>query len=181
MRALAGWWWRVRRGLRRIQGPYGRCSVSRWETPVSDIERLLPVSLCDRDERLVVTVEASWDPSRARWRVAFSGYQAYRKADELHLTALWCRLDATGQRCGSTFVVEHSPWIDELVEIRPLRHYVLCTLDGVIEVAAEVEPEWEELGPSHAEPSLPGRSRHLWHGEDDARIDRIVDDIQRRQ
>ena len=66
MGAVARWWWRVRRGLRRIRGPYARWSVSRWETPVSDVDRLLLVSLCDRDERLRVTVEASWEPSRPR-------------------------------------------------------------------------------------------------------------------
>ncbi len=180
MRTVGRWWRRVRRVLCRIRGPYARWSISRWETPVSDIDRILSVSLCDQDDRLIVTMEAAWEPNRPRWRVTFSRYQAYRNADELHLTSLWVWLDSSGQRCGSTFVVEQSPWIDELAQIRPLRHYVIATLDDVIEVAAEVAPEWEELGPALTEPPLPARSRHLWYGEDNAEIEQVVRKFQSR-
>jgi hypothetical protein len=130
---------------------------------------------------LVVTVEASWEPDRPRWDVTFSKYQACRSADEIHLTALWAWLDSSGQRCGSTFIVEDSAWIQELVELSPLRHYVLATLDDVIEVACEVEPRWEAMGSAQAELPLDARSRHFWKGEDDADIDRLVDEVRRGQ
>lgn len=178
MGAFGRLWFRLQLAIRRMRGPYARWSISRWDTPISHFDRILVVSLCDRDHRLVVDVEAPWEPSRPRWRVSFTNCQAYRNADELHLTALWGWLDSSGQRCGSTFVVENSSWIKELVELQPLRHYVVATLDDVIEVACETEPVWETLESAPAEPPLDARSRHLWIGEDDARIDDLKDKLR---
>ncbi len=76
-------------------------------------------------------------------------------------------------------MVENSSWIKELVELQPLRHYVLATLDDVIEVACETEPVWETLEPAGAEPSLDAASRHLWVGEDTAGINGLIDEMRR--
>ena len=172
--------WRLRTMVRRIFGPYHHWSIRRWETPVSDVQRLTLVSLSDCNASLDVTVEASWESPRRRWKVQFSRYPAFRSTDEMHLQQLWGWLDGSSQRCGSTFTVLNSPWIDEVLVDYPI-HYVLCTLDDIIEVVSEKEPVWQPLEDAPEDAPIPGKVQHLFLPEDEAEVEKLVQDIRDRQ
>ena len=126
-----------------------------------------------------MTFEASWGEGRPRWRVTFSRYSAYRNTDELHLCDLWRWLGKSGQRGSNAFTVERSRWIAELVEMHPLQHFVICTLDDIVEVAAEVDPVWETLGPAPPDATFVGKVQNLWVREDGAEIDKLRQDLTR--
>jgi hypothetical protein len=127
---------------------YEEWVITRWETPVGDIDRLLMVSLVDRQGELQLVVEAFRAPNRPRWRVTFRDYPAYRNIDERYRDALWRWLDASAQRCGATFTVSESPafsswgatYFDDVNRHR--RHFVISTADDVIEVLSAGEPIW---------------------------------------
>lgn len=170
MRSL--WIWildknaRLRAAYYRRFGTYARATLRRWETPVVDIMRLLPVSLTDQDRKLVAVYEASWEPERPRWKVTFTRVAAYRAGDEMHSGQYWVHRDRVARRCGETFIVERSPWLKELVEMQPLKHYVVTTLDEVLEVAAEVEPTWETAPPAEQGSPMPGKVQHYFWPDD---------------
>lgn len=161
--------------------------ISRWETPVVDENRLLMVSLTDVDRELILLLESSRGAGRQRWRVRFRQYPAYRNIDEAYRTDLWLWLDESGQRVGYTFTVEESPPLASwgavyLHAIEPkTRHFVIATEDDVVEVLSAEDPVWEAVDPAEAEASLPGKSTHLYIGQDDAAIERLVEDVKRRQ
>lgn len=160
--------------------------ISRWETPVVDLDRLLMVSLTDADQELVLLLEDA--RTRDRWRVRWRGrYPAYRNIDESYRVGLWQWLHHSGQRCGSTFLVQETPvfasWETgylEVVEPRT-RHFVIATDDDVVEVLSQSEPIWETAEAPEPEAGPPGKARHLYRGEDDAEIDREFAEIMERQ
>ena len=160
--------------------------ISRWETPVVDVDRLLMVSLGDVDRELVLLLESSRVPSRPRWRVRFRQYPAYRNIDEAYRTDLWRWLDESGQRLGFTFTVEESPRFASwgtvyLHDVLPkTRHFVIATEDDVVEVLSAEEPTWEAAEPAEASAPLPGKARHLYVGQDDAEIERLYTDRKNR-
>jgi hypothetical protein len=166
---------------------YEGWSICRWETPVVDEDRLLMVSLDDVDRELVLLLESGRDPGRPRWRVRFRQYPAYRNIDEAYRTDLWAWLDKSGQRLGFTFTVEESPPLASwgtvyLHEVVPrIRHFVIATEDDVVEVLSAEEPVWEAADPAEPGEPRPGKARHLFRGEDDEEIDRLVEDVRRRQ
>ncbi len=166
---------------------YKGWGISRWETPVVDEDRLLLVSLADADQELVLLLESGRAPGLPRWRVRFRQYPAYRNIDEAYRTDLWSWLDESGQRLGSTFTVQESPPLASwgtvyLHDVVPrIRHFVIATGDDVVEVLSSEEPVWEAASPAEAGELLPGKSRHLYVGEDDAEIERLVEEAQRRQ
>jgi|GEM_PF-2297950 len=161
--------------------------ISRWETPVVDVDRLLMVSLADVGRELVMLLECLHAPGRPRWRVRFRQYPAYRNIDEAYRTELWRWLDESGQRLGFTFTVAESPplasWGTEyLHDVVPgIRHFVVATEDDVVEVLSAEEPVWEAAVPAPVNSPLPGKAKHLYVGEDDQEIERLVEDVKRRQ
>ncbi len=154
--------------------------VSRWETPVVDVERLLMVSLTDANRQLIIVLEGPRALGRPRWRVTFGHYPAYRNIDESYRVKLWKWLDDSGQRCGFTFTVEENPkfasWeTGYLEDVAPnTRHYVITTEDDVVEVLSVDEPIWQLLEPAQADDPLPEKVQHLYAGEDDAAIRRML-------
>ncbi|WP_145067018.1 hypothetical protein [Engelhardtia mirabilis] len=145
------------------------------------------VSLADVDRELVLLLESGRGSDRPRWRVRFKQYPAYRNIDEAYRTDLWSWIDSSGQRLGFTFTVEESPPLASwgtvyLHEVVPgIRHFVIATEDDVVEVLSAEEPVWEVARPAEAGEPLPGKARHLYLGEDDVEIDRLVADVKRRQ
>jgi hypothetical protein len=165
---------------------YRGWKISRWETPIVDVRRVLLVSLVDAGRELTILLERHSSSERLRWRVRFRKYPAYRNIDEAFRLELWKWLDESGQRCGSTFTVIESPplasWeTSYLHEVRPgVRHYVIATDDDVVEVLSHDAPTWEEAEPALPGDPLPGKSTHLYLGEDDAAIEHLVEDLNRR-
>lgn len=161
--------------------------ICRWETPVVDIDRLVLVSLADADCELVLLLESFRAPGRSRWRVRFRQYPAYRNIDEAYRTGLWRRLDESGQRVGFTFTVEESPRLASwgtvyLHVVEPqIRHYVIATEDDVVEVLSAEDPKWEPAEPAESVAPLPGKARHLYVGDDDAAIEQLTKDLERRK
>lgn len=88
--------------------------------------------------------------------------------------------------CGSTFTVIESPPLASwgtgyLHELRPgVRHYVVATLDDVVEVCSHETPVWEAVEPAPLGAPLPGKSEHLYVGEDDMAIERLLEDLRQR-
>lgn len=160
--------------------------ICRWETPVVDENRLLMLSLADVERELILLLESS-RADRQRWRVRFRRYPAYRNIDESYRTDLWRWLDDSGQRLGFTFTVEESPplasWGTVYLHVLSpgIRHFVIATADDVVEVLSTEEPVWEAMSPAKAGEPLPGKTRHLYLGEDDEEIERLVEDVRRRQ
>ena len=165
---------------------YRNWTITRWETPVVDVPRVLLVSLVDAGRELTLLLEGHARDGRPRWRVRFRDYPAYRNIDEAFRLDLWKWLDESAQRCGSTFTVVESPplasWATGyLHELPPgVRHYVVTTGDDVVEVLSHHAPIWEEAEPADPSDSLPGKGEHLYQGEDDDAIERLGEDLQRR-
>lgn len=163
---------------------YKGWQVSDWRSPVAEVDRLLMVSLTDENRELVIVLEGSWVPGRPRWRVRFRPYSGYRNLDERYRGDLWQWLHDSSQGCGGTFIVEEDPpfasWgTDYLKGFEPsTKHFVVCTEDDVIEVLSSAWPTWEAIEPAAPESLLPGKSQHLFVGEDDEAIQQLVDDIQ---
>jgi hypothetical protein len=167
---------------------YDNWTVTRWETPVVDIRRLLLVSLVDANHELTLILEASSSQCRARWRVRWRRYPGYRNLDEAFRTQLWQRLDESGQRCGWTFTVEETPPLASWDSSGYLagmwsgaRHYVIATDDDVVEILSDEAPTWETLPPAAVDEPPAGKSTHLYMGEDDAEIQRVFAETKDRQ
>jgi hypothetical protein len=156
---------------------YEQWIVQRWETPVSDFRELAMVSLVDSDGLLKITLEAFREVGRPRWSFIFDQYPAYRNILEEYRYRLWNHLSTTSQRCGATFCVVNSPWIENLINEENLdiyhskaRHFILITEDDVIEVLSSGEPEVVALGFTSNEIKIPGKSEILIHPEDKEKI-----------
>jgi len=165
---------------------YEQWLIARWDTPVVDIDQLLMVSLVDSRGELTLTFEAFRSPERPRWTVRFGKSLGYRNIDEAYRLGLWRWLDQSGQRCGHTFLVQESPklasWATEyLHEVIPsVRHFVIATEDDVIEVLCANEPSWEVAPPAKHDDPLPGKTLHLYAGEDDEEIERQLSDLRKK-
>jgi hypothetical protein len=140
------------------------------------------------DGELTVAIEDIHSPQRIRWQFVFKKYSAYRNILEEHRLELWQHLDKTQQRCGNTFTVSYSPWIASFRPSEPLLdmdfptlvHYVVATGDDVIEVLSPEPPNIENTGPAPSDAPAPGKSSHLYYPRDKDEIDRLVNDIRRR-
>jgi hypothetical protein len=161
--------------------------VTRWDTPVSDVAELYLASLTDARRELTLVLEGPLASGRPRWRVEFQDYPGYRNLDEAFRVELWQWLDMSGQRCGSTFVVSEplplASWATSgLHQLYPgLRHYVVATMDDVIEVLAAREPSWTVVEPAGLRDPPPGKSTHLFLGRDDDAIARLEQEIKSRE
>jgi len=62
-----------------------------------------------------------------------------------------------------------------------VRHFVIATNDDVIEVLSAAEPIWEAIEAAGVDEPLPGKSVHLYVGEDDEEIRRLGEDLESRK
>ena len=163
---------------------YETWTIRRWDTPVSDIRSITMVSLTDDNLRLEIILEATREEARPRWAVRFADYPAYRNIMEGYRLKLWTHLDETGQRCGHTFTVEASPWLQVFhkeepvleVQYSSLQHFVITTEDDVIEVLSPEVPEIEFLGNAPPDSPLPGKSDVFYIPEDGMSLRDILDE-----
>jgi hypothetical protein len=160
-------------------------SIVRWETPVSDTERLVMVSLTDCDKHLDVVLESLADPARRRWRVRFEAYDAYRNTEEMWLGPLWHWLKESGQRRGATFIIQGSSWDGQragLPSASPdAQHYLVSTLEDTIEVVSGSDPDWTEVESAAPGEPVPGKIRHWFLPEDRAEVEAMIEETQSRQ
>ncbi len=148
---------------------YEAWQVKRWDTPISDVGSLVMASLVD-DGVLSIILEAPRFENRPRWQFTFEAYPAYCNILEEYRLKLWDHLSQSKQRCGSTFIVDNSPWIaafyetEFLLEVHypDLNHYVISTEDDVIEILA---PSVEVICLGDTPLSVPsvGKSRILYN------------------
>jgi hypothetical protein len=130
---------------------YDNLKIKRWETPISDSKELGMVSL--HDNASTNTLEVLLNDGKKEIRVTFNNYPAYRNILEEFRTKLWNHLTETSQRCGWTFEVVESTWVEELQKDESmlefhfpgLRHFVISTGDDVIEILSDLEPQIEIL------------------------------------
>ena len=128
---------------------YDKWKIKKWETPISDSKQLGMLSL--HDIAASNTLEVLLNDGTQEISITFKSYPAYRNILEEYRTKLWKHLDETSQRCGWTFEVIESTWIDELeqneslIEVHNpgLRHFVICSNDDVVEVLSNEEPKVE--------------------------------------
>jgi len=128
---------------------YQKWKIKRWETPISDDKNCIMTSLNDDSKSVLlsITVERM---DNTKWQFIFDSPPAYRNIMEEYRTKLWVVLDETKQRCGNTFIVENSEWLNEEPFLEFMsegaKHYVICTGDDVIEVISSKEPKINKVG-----------------------------------
>jgi hypothetical protein len=110
--------------------------VNLWKTPISaDWKRDLELRSINAGQGGLV-VEVAQESSDRSWLLEFSPIQAWK------VTAWECagRILGALPDPGSLFVIEDSPWIEELGNDTGLllrsTHYVVCCYDEVVEVLA---------------------------------------------
>lgn len=126
---------------------YKDWKVERWNTPVSDERLLGMVSLVD-DGQLTIVVE---DTLNRQFRFIFTDYPAYRNIMEEYRTELWRKL--YDKNLGSTLLIVESQWIasfratEPLLEVHHpnLTHYMICTVNDVVEVLSSGNPKIVEI------------------------------------
>lgn len=140
------------------------------------------VSLIDRGG-LHITVQDLRDPQRRRFCFSFKRVAAYRNILEEYRTS-----DLNAHRFrGRTGLHANSAWLADLRRREPLldfnhpgcRHYVIWTEDDVVDVLASEAPAIVEVAPAEPADPAPGKSNILYHPEDRAQIDALLDDIGR--
>jgi len=135
--------------------------ISKWETLASDIkqsvlERLfkneepIPASPSENEPPALIVVIRDVQKDR-QFRFLFHRCLALRMVKEEYATELWREL--SHNHPGTTAIVEESPWIAELRENEPLfdvhspnsRHYIILTMDYLIEVLDDRLPLVEQI------------------------------------
>ena len=132
---------------------YTGWAPERWETPVSDVPDLFFESLL-HDGALQITVGTA---DGQRWRLTFADAPGYLHLLEEYRLALWGRLQGAPP-AGNTWHVPASPWLARLRHEEPLldvhheglRHFVVLTLSGVIDVLSTHEAAVVALEPGGA-------------------------------
>ncbi len=101
---------------------------------------------------------------------------------------LWKHLDQTNQRCGHTFLIESSPWIDSFQSEEPLLelynpdliHYIISTEDDVVEILA-TSVEVTDLGDTASDVPRVGKSIVLYNSTDREQIEKVFEEIVENQ
>ncbi len=125
---------------------YENWKFERWETPISNERLLSIISLVDDGEKLSIIVDGL--PGK-HVRFVFNEYPAYRNIQELYRTKLWNKLYR--KNLGSTLIIPESEWIasfkGEVFEVYfpDAVHYMVCTVDGCVEVLSSAAPEIIEI------------------------------------
>ena len=166
---------------------YENWVAERWQTPFSDVQSLVMVSLIDDGSPRLVLEDARGE-ERCRWSVRFENVVAYRNMLEEYRVSLWARREEIGGPRGWTWRLTRSDWLCELREQEPLVdinapgaiHYLIATEDDVVEVFMAELPVIDELGPA-ADAARPGKSTVLYRGEDDDRIEAEFARLRRRK
>jgi len=165
---------------------YNNWVLKRWETPISDIQRLALVSLTDTRGVLSLVLEDQCDPLRRRFHVDFTRYPGYRNLLEEYRLELWQALAETGAT-GRSLQVTVSPWIAELKEHEPLldaefpnlKHWLISTEDDVIEVLSDATPLFQKMNSTGADTPPVGKSTILYAPEDRENIEHVFRDVKR--
>jgi len=165
---------------------YKKWRIERWNTPLSDIESVALASLSDSAGQLAITIEAPRQPGRPRWEIIFDTYPAYRNLLEEFRLQLWDHLDATKQRCGNTFLVTTSPWIETLRHNEALfehhhptvSHYVILTEDDVLEILSPTSPIIKSIGNTPNDHAPAGKSTVLYNSEDRDKIEEMLSQLK---
>lgn len=157
---------------------YEHWRIERWDTPIADIVSVAMASLVDSGGKLRITLEAPLESGRPRWEFVFDSYPGYRSLLEEFRLQLWGHLDETGQRCGNTFCVTNSPWIETLRKHEgvfahyypKIAHYVILTEDDVVEILSPEAPSVNALGSTPNDEARAGKSTVLYHPKDRGRL-----------
>jgi hypothetical protein len=135
--------------------------ISKWETPASDIKQSVLERLSKNEEPIpdlpseneppVLIVVIRDVQENKQFRFLFHRCLALRIVKEEYATKLWSELSQNHP--GTTTIVEDSPWIAELRENEPLfdvhspnsQHYIIFTMDYLIEVLDDKPPKVEQI------------------------------------
>ena len=166
---------------------YKQWRIERWDTPLSDIGSVALASLLDSGGQLTITIEAPREPGRPRWVFTFDTYPGYRNILEEFRLQLWEHLDATQQRCGNTFCVANSPWIEILraeegvfEHFYPkIAHYVILTEDDVIEILSPQLPTINSHGITSNNEAPAGKSTVFYNSKDRDKIEEVFPQLKR--
>jgi hypothetical protein len=146
---------RLIRALDRIflmRTMYEEWKLEDWQTPISPMKYPAMQWLLDDGLTLTILIGDSNSPEDHYVRFVFEKYPAYRSINESYRTELWSMINSNrNAKVGWTFTVPNSPWIksfsqETLLLIFPeLVHYVIGTIDDVIEVLSPTPPKIEEV------------------------------------
>jgi hypothetical protein len=149
--------------VEQLRMSYSEYSVSRWETPVSDdrdvgLEKLFKSEFItpdiseDNSLPLIIVLRNVFSGSEQdrRFRFLFHHCIAFKLTNEGFVLRFLSKL--CQNHPGTTAIVTNSPWIAELREdewygklyYASLQHYMILTLDYVIEVVA-IDPLVEQI------------------------------------
>jgi hypothetical protein len=128
---------------------YANTKFERWETPIVGALELRTISIIEDGELLVTLAEPSnRDRYRLRFRFDCGTYITYRSTDDVNSRYL---IDAKyeGERPCRTFIAEQSEWRQTFlergflspIEMPILKHFVIWTDDGCVEILALKPPE----------------------------------------
>ncbi len=155
----------------------------RWETPFSEAESLVLVSVFHQGA-LVLTLEDARHAERQRFRVTFAEAPIYRNILEEY------RINEERNSTGSwSTIVRESGWVKVMREREPLvdvhspglEHYCIVTEDDVFDILSNTPPLLESLGPAPPDAPPAGRSQILYHPDDLDAINQLVEDVSRRK
>ncbi len=136
--------------------------ISKWETPVSNIKQFALERLFKSEEAIPDLPGENEPPAlivvirdvqeNKQFRFLFYRCLALRIVREEYATKLWQELSQNHP--GTTAILEDSSWIAELRENEPLfdvhspnaQHYMIFTMNHLIEVLDDWSPSVEQIG-----------------------------------
>ena len=140
---------------------YEGWQFERWDTPVSDAKSPSMVSLTHINGAFKIVLEDVRDSERRRYCIEFEWVPAYRNIQEQFRMSLWNQLPKGEERrkLGSTYIIPNSKWIESFCGYEPIfeldvdkyKHYMICTIDDVVEVITQVQPKIYEVTPGEEE------------------------------
>ncbi|GMU97232.1 MAG: hypothetical protein DAHOPDDO_02977 [Ignavibacteriaceae bacterium] len=156
----------------------------KWETPVSDAQSLVMVSLFDK-KNLEIILQDLRDSNQKRFKFIFRNVAAYKNILEEYRTSETKSLNRN--TFGWTIVSDDSEWLNYFKEKEPLleeynpncKHFIIITENDVVEILCSNFPEIIEIEPAKEDEDLPGKATIYYHPEDRKEIDRIIDEIKK--
>lgn len=137
---------------------YDNWRFEKWVTPISSMRTVILESLQDGSDGLTVIVETDEKPEvDIRVSFYFAKAPAYRNIQESYRTELWAKLgrEMPGTPWSSLRVFG-ADWAEALRQeplFPEIKHFMISTVDDVIEVLTPDEPAVTVLGPGTREPA----------------------------